>query len=58
MYYINIEPPEEPAEKRSLFEQLQEQKDTKDKEWEEEHSLSLFFILLFNLHYFRFYVNN
>ena len=40
--YINIEPPEEPAEKRSLFEQLQEQNDKKDKEWEEEHNLSLF----------------
>lgn len=46
---LNSEPPEEPAEKRSLFEQLQEQKEKSDKEWEEAHSLSSFILIIFRL---------
>ena len=40
--YFNSEPPEEKYDPRSLFDRLQEQKNTKDMEYEEAHKLSEF----------------
>ena len=46
--YHFIERPEEELDNRTLYERLQEQKEKKQEEWEEQHKLSKYCTNLLN----------